>query len=119
MKRNKKINKKINIKVSNSSHMNWCPAVDFDVFDENNNLILSGTHEHDTKKTEWVDTYDENGNYDGSYQESGDFSVGHTNYNLLDTFKVTINFKYVAYFPYAGLKKVLKYFGTDTIILNW
>ena len=33
MKRNKKINKKINIKVSNSSYVNWPVAHDFDVFD--------------------------------------------------------------------------------------
>ena len=62
------------VKISNSSHMNWEPAHDFDVFDERGNLILSGTHEVDTERTEWVDTYDDNGNYDGSYQESGDFS---------------------------------------------
>ena len=119
MKRNKKINKKINIKVSNSSHMNWPVARDFDVFDERGNLILSGTHEYNVETAEWVDTYDENGNFDGSYQESGDFSAGRSNYNILDTFNVVINYKYVKYFPYAGLKSLLKYFKTDTIRLNW
>ena len=119
MKRNKKINKKINIKVSNSSHMNWPVAHDFDVFDEKGNLLLSGTHENDVVSTEWVDTFDENGNFDGSYQESGDFSSGYTNYNILDSFTITINSKYVAYFPYAGLKAILKQFKTDTISLNW
>ena len=114
-----KRNKKISIEVSNSSHMNWAAAHDFDVFDERGNLILSGTHEYDTEMTECVDTYDENGNFAGSYQESGDFSVGHTNYNILDTFNVTVNHKYVAYFPYAALKSLLKYFKTDTISLNW
>ena len=114
-----KRNKKINVKVSNSSHMNWPVAHDFDVFDENNNLILSGTHEYATERTEWLDTYDEKGNYDGSYQESGDFSSGHSNYNILDTFSVTVNHKYVAYFPYAALKSLAKHFKTDTIFLNW
>ena len=107
------------VKISNSSHMNWEPAHDFDIFNERGELILSGTHEVDTERTEWVDTYDDNGNYDGSYQESGDFSTGYRNYNYLDTFKVTVNYKYVTYFPYAGLKYLLKYFKTDTIILNW
>ena len=110
--------KKIRIVVSNSSHMNWAPAHDFEVY-ENGNLILSGTHEMDVEKAEWVDTFDENGNYDGSYQESGDFSSGHVHYNILDTFKVTVNGKYVTYFPYAGLKALLKYFKTDSIRLNW
>ena len=110
--------KKINVKVSNSSHMNWAPAHDFDVFD-GDNLILSGTFEMDTESTQWVDTYDENGNYDGSYQESGDFSQGYSQYNILDTFTVTVNHKYGKYFPYAGLKSVLKYFKTDRISLNW
>ena len=113
-----KRNKKITIKVSNSSHMNWPVAHDFDVFD-GDNLILSGTHEYNVEKTEWVDTFDENGNFDGSYQESGDFSSGYTNYNILDSFNVVINYKYGKYFPYAGLKSVLKYFKTDTIRLNW
>ena len=110
--------KKISIKVSNSSHMNWPVAHDFDVY-ENGILILSGTHEYDTVSTQWVDTYDENGNYDGSYQESGDFSQGYSQYNILDTFTVTVNHKYVKHFPYAGLKSLLKYFKTNTIILNW
>lgn len=114
-----KINKEIIIKESNSSHINWAAAHDFDVFDERGNLILSGTHEYDTEMTEMIDTYDENGNFDGSYQESGDFSAGHTNYNILDTFKVTVNYKFVTYFPYAALKKLLKYFKTDSISLNW
>ena len=114
----KKRNKKITIKVSNSSHINWAPAHDFDVFDEGK-LILSGTYEEDTVSTQWVDTYDVNGNYDGSYQESGDFSSGYRNYNILDSFTVTINHKYVKYFPYAGLKSILKYFKTNGIILNW
>ena len=110
--------KKIRVVVSNSSHMNWAVAHDFDVY-ENDRLILSGTHEHDTERASWVDTYDENGNYDGSYQESGDFSSGHSSFNILDTFSVTINHKYVTYFPYAGLKFLLKHFKTDTIRLNW
>ena len=114
-----KRNKKIRIEVSNSSHMNWPVAHDFDVLDEKGKLILSGTHEYDTVSTEWVDTYDENGNFDGSYQESGDFSAGYRNYNILDTFNIVINHKYVAHFPYAALKKVLKQFKTDSIRLNW
>ena len=114
-----KRNKKIIIEVSNSSHMNWPAGHDFDVFDKMGNLILSGTKEYDTVTTEMIDTYDENGNFDGSYQESGDFSVGHTNYNILSTFNVTVNYKFVAYFPYAALKKVLKYFKADTISFNW
>ena len=114
-----KRNKKISVRVSNSSHMNWCPAVDFDVFDENGKLILSGTHEYDTSSTKWVDTYDENGNFDGSYQESGDFSSGHRNYNILDTFEVTVNYKSVKYFPYGALKCLLKHFKADKIKLNW
>ena len=113
-----KRNKKINIRVSNSSHMNWAVAHDFDVFD-GDHLILSGTHEFEVEKTSWVDTHDENGNYDGSYQESGDFNTGGVNYNILDTFEVIVNHKYVAYFPYAGLKYLLKHFKTDTIRLNW
>ena len=114
-----KRNKKIRIEVSNSSHMNWAVAHDFDVFDEKNNLILSGTHEYETERSEWVDTFDENGNFDGSYQESGDFSSGHSSFNILDSFSVTVNYKSVTYFPYAGLKKLLKHFKTDTIVLNW
>ena len=114
-----KRNKKISIEVSNSSHMNWAAAHDFDVFDVNGNLILSGTHEYDTEMTEWIDTFDEEGNFDGSYQESGDFSVGHTNYNLLDTFTVTVNYKSVKYFPYSALKCLLKHFKADKIKLNW
>lgn len=114
-----KKNKKIKIVVSNSSHMNWAPAHDFDVFDENGFLILSGTHEYDVVKAEIIDTYDENGKYDGWYQESGDFSAGHCNYNILDSFKVIVNHKYVAYFPHAALKKLLKYFKADGIYLNW
>ena len=50
--------KKFTVKVSNSSHINWAPAHDFDVFDVKGNLILSGTHEVDTRATEWIDTYD-------------------------------------------------------------
>ena len=107
------------VKVSNSSHMNWAAAHDFDVFDVKGNLILSGTHEYDTEMTEMIDTYDENGNFNGSYQEAGDFSVGHTNYNILDTFKVTVNYKSVKYFPHAALKKILKHFQTDSISFNW
>ena len=99
--------------------MNWAAAHDFDVFDESGNLLLSGTHEFKTQTTEMFDTFDENGNYDGSYQESGDFSVGHTNYTILDDFNITVNYKYVAYFPFAALKSLLKYFQTDTISLNW
>ena len=114
-----KRNKKIRIVVSNSSHMNWAVAHDFDVFDEKNKLILSGTHEYEVKKAVWVDTYDQNGNFDGSYQESGDFSSGHTSFDILDSFNVTINHKYVAYFPYKALKCLLKHFKADTIILNW
>ena len=109
-----KRNKEIIIKESNSSHMNWAAARDFDVFDDRGNLILSGTHEYDTEMTEMIDS-----NFDGSYQESGDFSVGHTNYNILDTFKVTVNYKLVTHFPYAALKELLKYFKADSISLNW
>ena len=112
MKRNMKRNKKIKIKVSNSSHMNWPVAHDFDVY-YGGKLILSGTHEYNVERAEWID---EN---DGSYQDSGDFSSGHSNYNILDTFNVTVNWKYVKYFPYAGLKSLLKYFKTDSIRLNW
>ena len=111
--------KKIKIEVSNSSHMNWPVAHDFNIFDGRGNLILSGTHEYHSERTEWIDTYDSNGNFDGSYQESGDFSSGHTNYNILDSCNVTINFKAVKYFPYAALKCLLKHFKTDSIILNW
>ena len=118
MKRNRKKGKKIYIEVSNSSHMNWAAAHDFDIFDEGN-LILTGTHEYDTESTEWIDTYDEEGNYDGSYQESGDFSSGYRNFNILDTFKVTVNYKSVKYFPYSALKCLLKYFEADKINLNW
>ena len=114
MKRNKKI---IRIEVSNSSHMNWPAARDFDVF-VGSNLILSGTREYDTIATDTIDTYDD-GNYDRSYQESGDFNVGYTNYIILDTYKVTVNYCFVAYFPYAALKRLLKYFETDSISLNW
>ena len=117
MKNNKM--KEFKIKVSNSSHMNWPAGHNFDVFDKNGKLILSGTHEYHTERTEWIDTFDENGNFDGSYQESGDFSSGHTNYNILDTSTLTVNHKRVAYFPHAALKKCLKYFKTDTIRLNW
>lgn len=111
--------KKFTVKVSNSSHMNWAPAHDFDVFDVKGNLILSGTHEEDTEKAEWVDDFDENGNYDGSYQESGDFNVGHYNYNVLDTFTVTVNYKSVKYFPHGALKCLLKHFKADKIKLNY
>ena len=110
--------RKIRVVVSNSSHMNWEVAHDFDVFD-GDKLILSGTHEHNVERSGWVDTYDENGNFDGSYQESGDFSSGYTNYNILDSFNVTVNGKYVTYFPYKALKCLLKHFKADTIILNW
>ena len=115
----KSINKKFKVKVSNSSHMNWPASHDFDVLDERGNIILSGTHEYDTESTPVIDTFDEEGNYDGSYQESGDFSVGHTNYSILDTFKVTVNYKFVTYFPYGVLKCLLKHFKADKIYLNW
>ena len=118
MKKMKKM-KNFMVKVSNSSHLNWAAAHEFDVFDERGNLLLSGTHEYDTVTTEVIDTYDEDGNFVGIYQESGDFSVGYTNYNILDTFKVTVNCKYAAYFPHAAVKEVLKYFETDSISLNW
>ena len=99
--------------------MNWEVAHDFNIFNERGTLILSGTHEYNTERASWVDTYDENGNFDGSYQESGDFSSGHSSFIILDSFTVTVNHKYVTYFPYAGLKELLKYFKTDTICLNW
>ena len=111
--------KKIIIEESNCSHLNWAAAYDFDIFDERGNLLLSGTFEYDTVTTEVIDTYDEDGNFVGIYQESGDFSVGYTNYNILDTFKVTVNCKYAAYFPHAAVKEVLKYFETDSISFNW
>ena len=116
---NMKNNKKFMVKVSNSSHMNWEVAHDFEIFDERGNLILWGTHEYDTESAPIIDTFDEKGNYDGSYQESGDFSSGYRNYNILDTFTVTINHKSVRYFPYSALKCLLKYFKADKIKLNW
>ena len=111
--------KKIIIEESNCSHLNWAAAYDFDIFDERGNLLLSGTFEYDTELTEVIDTYDENGNFDGSYQESGDFNVGYTNYNILDTFKISVNHKYVTYFPHAALKELLKHFNSNSITLNW
>ena len=111
--------KKFIVEVSNSSHMNWAAAHDFEVLDEKGNLIVSGIHEYDVIETEFIDTFDEEGNYNGSYQESGDFSSGYTNYNILDTFKVTVNHKNVKYFPYSALKCLLKHFETDSISLNW
>ena len=115
----KSINEKFIVKVSNSSHMNWAPAHDFEVFDEKGCLILSGTHEYDVETTEVIDTFDEEGKYDGSYQESGDFSSGYRQYNYLDTFKVTVNFKFVKYFPYSALKCLMKHFKAGGIYLNW
>ena len=111
--------KKFIVKISNSSHMNWEPAHDFEVFDERGKLIIKGTHEYDTETAPFIDTFDEEGNYDGSYQESGDFRSGHRNFNILDTFKVTVNFKWVKYFPYGALKCLLKHFKADKIKLNW
>lgn len=99
--------KKLEVKMSNQTWENDPSSWDFEVIDCRGNVILEGTQHIDVDFAE--EDEDEDEDEDG-FVQSGDFTIGHTSYNMLETQVVVIRDIYVSYFPHAALKTVAKYF---------
>lgn len=101
-----RIGKKFEVVESNQSWENYPNCTEFEVFDDRGNLIIEGFESYDITPSAELE--------DGS-QESGDFSVGHCNYDILESKKIFIRNYYSRYTPYAALKSVLKYFDNGNM----